>query len=296
MATVTLTRDYSTGTPAGLSAVNYDSDREEIVAGVNSINNSQIAANAAIVGSKLDLTSLGAIGSTSASTGAFTTLAASGAVTLSGTLATNGIVTASKAVNITIANTGNDVALEVTQSDVTNNPVAASITNAGTGNGLFIDQNGNGIALNIDTEATMTYAAYIATITTTSSAVRIFHDGALTGAGSSVFLVQSNNASTSRPCATFQQVGTGNGLFIDQDGNGIALEIDSEVADAGYLLHATTAAQAHAFAFTREDSITNGCAIILASNFIWVDATGDLRIKTSRPTSDTDGSIVGTQS
>jgi hypothetical protein len=30
--------------------------------------------------------------------------------------------------------------------------------------------------------------------------------------------------------------------------------------------------------------------------YLWVDSTGDLRIKTSLPTSDTDGTIVGTQS
>jgi hypothetical protein len=36
--------------------------------------------------------------------------------------------------------------------------------------------------------------------------------------------------------------------------------------------------------------------LILGSYHIWVDATGDLRIKSSAPTSDTDGTIVGTQS
>lgn len=35
---------------------------------------------------------------------------------------------------------------------------------------------------------------------------------------------------------------------------------------------------------------------ILGMTHIWVDATGDLRIKSSAPSSDLDGSIVGTQS
>lgn len=35
---------------------------------------------------------------------------------------------------------------------------------------------------------------------------------------------------------------------------------------------------------------------ILGTTHIWVDATGDLRIKSSAPTSDLDGSVVGAQS
>jgi hypothetical protein len=36
--------------------------------------------------------------------------------------------------------------------------------------------------------------------------------------------------------------------------------------------------------------------LLLGVYHIWIDATGDLRIKSSAPTSDTDGAIVGTQS
>ena len=35
---------------------------------------------------------------------------------------------------------------------------------------------------------------------------------------------------------------------------------------------------------------------ILGTTHIWVDATGDLRIKSSVPTSDLDGTVIGTQS
>lgn len=34
----------------------------------------------------------------------------------------------------------------------------------------------------------------------------------------------------------------------------------------------------------------------LGPNRLWVDSTGDLRVKTSDPTSDTDGTVVGSQS
>jgi hypothetical protein len=39
----------------------------------------------------------------------------------------------------------------------------------------------------------------------------------------------------------------------------------------------------------------NGPRLILGAYHLWVDSTGDLRIKSSAPTSDTDGAVVGTQ-
>lgn len=51
MAQVTKTRTYLTGNQ--LTATNYNDDRDEIINGVNSINNSQIASDAAIAESKL---------------------------------------------------------------------------------------------------------------------------------------------------------------------------------------------------------------------------------------------------
>lgn len=51
MATVTKTRTYTAGN--SLSASNYNDDRDEIITGVNSINNSQVASDAAIAVSKL---------------------------------------------------------------------------------------------------------------------------------------------------------------------------------------------------------------------------------------------------
>ena len=54
MAQVTKTRTYITGNT--LTAAYYNADRDEIIAGVNSIDNTQIAAAAAIAYSKLNLT------------------------------------------------------------------------------------------------------------------------------------------------------------------------------------------------------------------------------------------------
>jgi len=50
------------------------------------------------------------------------------------------------------------------------------------------------------------------------------------------------------------------------------------------------------FGVTIGDGTWNSDPLKLGSNYLWVDSTGDLRIKSSAPTSDTDGTIVGTQS
>lgn len=42
-------------------------------------------------------------------------------------------------------------------------------------------------------------------------------------------------------------------------------------------------------------STWNGPHPVLGSTHIWVDVTGDLRIKASAPTSDLDGTVIGTQ-
>lgn len=47
---------------------------------------------------------------------------------------------------------------------------------------------------------------------------------------------------------------------------------------------------------TAGNSGWNTAHLILGIYHIWVDTTGDMRIKNSAPTSDTDGTIIGTQS
>lgn len=50
--------------------------------------------------------------------------------------------------------TDNAIGIIVDQDDVTNNPVALQVENAGTGNGIFVNQDGNGISINVDSEST----------------------------------------------------------------------------------------------------------------------------------------------
>lgn len=44
------------------------------------------------------------------------------------------------------------------------------------------------------------------------------------------------------------------------------------------------------------DGLHTAGRLVLRGSYIWVDATGDLRIKSTAPSSDTDGTVVGTQS
>lgn len=48
--------------------------------------------------------------------------------------------------------------------------------------------------------------------------------------------------------------------------------------------------------FMYDATITNTAALRIGAYYLWVDSTGDLRIKSSAPTSDTDGDVVGSQS
>ena len=132
---------------------------------------------------------------------------------------------------VTTADADNVDSITTTQNDVTNNKIGNKIVNAGTGNGVFIDQNGNGRALNIDSEATTQPAIVIdMPVVDESNSVTVAHGG------TAKFQIQ-------------------------------------HCADA-----------------------TENVAIILGTYYIWVDVTGDLRIKSGAPTSDTDGTVVGAQS
>lgn len=51
----------------------------------------------------------------------------------------------------------------------------------------------------------------------------------------------------------------------------------------------------YAIAQTTVAALTNKSALQLAGYYLWVDSTGALRIKNGAPTSDTDGTVVGTQ-
>ncbi len=108
---------------------------------------------------------------------------------------------------ITVANTNSVIGLDITQNDTTNNTRGARITNAGTGNALLIDQNGNA-----------------STSTSTGGAVLLENTGS-TGAG---VVIYSNNATaTGRLLAvTADNVGFATqAVYIQQDGTSHGMSV-----------------------------------------------------------------------
>ncbi len=142
---------------------------------------------------------------------------------------------------ITTPDNANTVSLAVTNNDTTNNPTTMQITNATTGAGVFIDQNADGIAFAIDSEAT----------------------------GATVFQVEGAN--TSGQVAKILSAGAGVGLLIDQNGAGVALSIEGTV-NGGWLV---SDAQPY-FLVQADGSQTNVAADGADYTVTWVTETLDI--------------------
>ena len=207
-----------------------------------SIDNDNIDASAGILGSKLNLAASGVIGSGTPAAGTFTTLTGTtvdgiiGSVTpaagtftslsASTTLGITGLATFSGGITETIADDGDVAALTVIQNDVTNNGNCTVLTNTGTGACLTVNQDGNGYGLDIDTEATSTYGLRVKGQNTSGTMVHFENEGNQ-ASGILATMIQQH-ASSAANILNLVNDGTGNGLFVDQNGNGIALSIDSE--------------------------------------------------------------------
>jgi hypothetical protein len=116
---------------------------------------------------------------------------------------------------ITVADTDNVVGLTVTQNDTTNNPIAATIVNTGTGSGIQLEQDGDGIGMSIVSDAT------------TKRALNVYSN-AITSSSLGLARFNIDNASATADVISVINDGTGDGIKIDQNGNGTALNIDSE--------------------------------------------------------------------
>lgn len=235
---------------------------------------------------------------------------------------------------ITIADAANTTGITVTQNDVTNNPNAVTITNAGTGHGLYINQTGvlatdynvlfvysnaeqvNALSYLVEfyqANASSTvgiqrivnfgtgHALYVyqsGVLAANQKAVYIYSNAAqTTGANSELLLVYQDNASSTNDVVQITNDGTGTAFFIDQNGNAVALDIDAETANDQTIVSVTPAGTGpSSFLIARNDDVTGNIVLRLGANYIWVDTTGDLRISSTNPTSDTSGVVVGSQS
>lgn len=117
----------------------------------------------------------------------------------------------------------------------------------------------------------------------------------ITGPGASnTFVALSSNNTSLKNCNISNMdylAGFLNGLTVDSCSATLAVAIFATVTKAVYI-RSTIQGQYYAFA-TGDRTYTE--AIAFGSQFLWVDSTGDLRIKSGAPTSDTDGTVVGTQ-
>jgi len=161
-------------------------------------------------------------------------LAIAGALSGVTTLGMSGVLTTAGAIDITIADEGNDVGLTVTQNDVTNNPIAANITNAGTGNSLFINHNNSGIMINAnqdvsthtgnlnwDTINVVRTNTASSTSTNTGSVMKLENKAALSDTATDttkVLEIVQDGDSTGRAIDIINY-GTGEGIKIDQNSN-----------------------------------------------------------------------------
>ena len=134
--------------------------------------------------------------------------------------------------------------LKITQNGGSATGKGINLLNEGTGNGLFIDQDGNGIAFRIDSETSSQSSIGIQTTGTSGDGINISGDSwtsaqgiEIVSSGASftgdVFKGQISDSESSGKGLHILNVGNGNSIFIDQDGNlGSAITIDSEADSA----------------------------------------------------------------
>lgn len=135
-------------------------------------------------------------------------------------------------VSTTVADTGNTVGLTVTQNDVTNNPRAVSIVNAGTGTALFIDANGNN-----STSTSVGGTVLIDTTGSTGSGLTIYSNQATPASGATLLSLRADNVGFDKTVASIIHDGEGLGLLINQtnttDGQGLRI-IGNSTAGTAY--------------------------------------------------------------
>jgi hypothetical protein len=102
-----------------------------------------------------------------------------------------------------------------------------------------------------------------------------------------IYFYDNDGVPTLEPSTTVPVADTSSGYMV-KTGDATRYYVGSVVAGASNGTVATTAS-----GWVNANLISSSQTGVPA--YLWVDVTGDLRIKTSAPTSDTDGTVVGTQ-
>lgn len=124
----------------------------------------------------------------------------------------------SGSVAITVPDGTNDLALEITNNDSTNNPHTFKVTNAGGGTSAWLDHNGtSGSALYVDNAGTGHGISIIMSgvIGNNLSGLNVLATGVNTTATSYVARFHQDNASSTQRVCDISQDGSGHGLVIN---------------------------------------------------------------------------------
>jgi len=167
---------------------------------------------------------------------------------------------------ITVDDDDNIYGLKIEQNDVTNNPIALSVTNASTGEAININQTGvlgayrYGLKVSSNTNQTNSDSGLLNIHQDNSSSVgkmitmsndgvgygiEMWQNGVL-GAGkyglgisssaaqtnSELFYINSSSTSSTANVASITNAGTGDNLFIDHNNSGSPINIDQDANDA----------------------------------------------------------------
>ena len=142
---------------------------------------------------------------------------------------------------------------------------ALEVRNDGTGAGVFIDQNGNSNALTVDGAGTTATTASISlNSATTGIGLQVFSNSAGFTGSNGLVLVQNSNVLATGNSIRVQNESLGNGIFIDQNGNGVALNIDGEeTTSTGVSLNFSTLTTARAlWAYSDSASFSNTSGLV----------------------------------
>lgn len=171
--------------------------------------------------------------------------------------------------NLGSASTSTPVAF-IEQDNSGDDQNVLEIQQDGTGDGLFIDQNGNGRGIHIDSEATSAEVLRIYG-ENTDRGIYFRNAGAHTGLSNNWFTVEMANSSSTTDMVRFANEGTGSGMLIDQNGNGLAIEIDSEATSVRALDVRVDAVNSAGAAFFRMDHASSTGPVMQLQQ----DGTGD---------------------
>lgn len=211
-----------------------------------------------------------------------------------------------KGLNLSGSQTATDT-LSIVNNSITTGSVLDIYSNSaghtGTGGLINIHQDNasaDGTLINVTHDGTGQLMDLESSSTTVTNGVIRFSNGAVyTGGDSTSFVnIQLTNSASTGMIMNLDDAGSGRTLNIDKNGqSGAAIYIDTEVnSGQPILIFDGAGTGAVTGGFYRLDAVSGCHYLKLGNGYLWVDATGDLRIHNDVPINDLSGAVVGGQS